>query len=104
MTAVATELLPRVRDFISSEKKMLIGGEWVSAESGRTFETIDPATARPITSVAHGGAADIDRHTSKRCGARRSMTRVRENLAGVSHGALPGAVQAGIGRIGRSAS
>ena len=61
MTAVATELLPRIRDFISADRSMLIGGEWVSAASGRTFETIDPATARPITSVAHGEATDVDR-------------------------------------------
>ena len=60
MTAVATELLPRIRDFISADRSMLIGGEWVSAASGRTFETIDPATARPITSVAHGEATDVD--------------------------------------------
>ena len=42
-------------------QQALIGGEWVSAASGRTFETIDPATARPITSVAHGEATDVDR-------------------------------------------
>ena len=61
MTAVATDLHARVRDFITTDRPMLIGGEWVSAASGRTFETIDPATARPITSVAHGEAVDIDR-------------------------------------------
>ncbi|MEO9327808.1 aldehyde dehydrogenase family protein [Gordonia aurantiaca] len=61
MTAVATELLPRVRDFIARDRPMLIGGEWVDSASGRTFETIDPATARPITSVAHGDTTDVDR-------------------------------------------
>ncbi|MGW0037682.1 aldehyde dehydrogenase family protein [Gordonia sp. NPDC003376] len=61
MTAVATEPLPAIRDFISRDRQMLIGGEWVSAASGRTFETIDPATGRPLTSVAHGDASDVDR-------------------------------------------
>lgn len=61
LTAVATELLPKVRDFIATDRPLLIGGDWVTAASGATFETIDPATARPITSVAHGGAEDIDR-------------------------------------------
>ena len=63
MTAVVpdTALHERVRDFISADRPMLIGGEWVWSASGRTFETIDPATARPLTSVAHGDAADIDR-------------------------------------------
>lgn len=61
MTAVATPLLSRVQDFISTDRPMLIGGQWVQANSGKTFETIDPATARPITSVAHGDASDVDR-------------------------------------------
>ena len=61
MTLVATPLLSRVQDFISTDRPMLIGGQWVQANSGKTFETIDPATARPITSVAHGDASDVDR-------------------------------------------
>ena len=63
MTAVVpdTALHERVRDFISADRPMLIGGEWVWSASGRTFETIDPATARPLTSVAHGDASDVDR-------------------------------------------
>src|SRR5262245_57527685 len=51
-----------VRDFITpSHKKMLIGGEWVDAASGKTFVTVNPATAEPLAMVAEGDAADIDR-------------------------------------------
>ena len=39
----------------------LIGGARVSSESGRTFETIDPATAQPLATVALGGPEDVDR-------------------------------------------
>ncbi len=39
----------------------LIGGEWVDAADGRTFETIDPATGDAITEVAHAGADDVKR-------------------------------------------
>jgi len=44
-----------------SVKPMLIGGEWVQAASGETFETVNPANATTITSVAAAGAADVDR-------------------------------------------
>lgn len=62
MTTIAVpDLLPAVADFVSRDRRMLIGGEWVDARSGRTFETHDPATGQVITRVAHGEAADIDR-------------------------------------------
>ncbi|HYR59096.1 MAG TPA: aldehyde dehydrogenase family protein, partial [Chthoniobacteraceae bacterium] len=43
------------------QTKMLIDGEWVDSVSGRTFETINPATGEVITRVAEGGKDDIDR-------------------------------------------
>jgi len=39
---------------------LLIGGRRVPAASGEYFETIDPASERPIARVAAGAAADID--------------------------------------------
>ena len=42
------------------QTQCFIGGEWVPARSGRTFETIDPATEEPIASVAEGDAADVE--------------------------------------------
>ncbi len=38
-----------------------INGEFVEGAAGRTFETLDPATNKPITSVAEGSAEDINR-------------------------------------------
>ena len=43
------------------QTKLLIGGEWVDAVSGKTFETVNPATGEVITPVAEGDKADIDR-------------------------------------------
>lgn len=40
--------------------KLLIGGRWVEAASGRTFETIDPATETVITRCAAAGPEDVD--------------------------------------------
>ena len=42
-------------------KGMLIGGEWTQAQSGETFETVNPATGSVLATVASGGPADVDR-------------------------------------------
>ena len=42
----------------------LIAGDEVPAASGATFESLDPATAGPIATLARGGAADVDRAVS----------------------------------------
>ncbi|HEU5346645.1 MAG TPA: aldehyde dehydrogenase family protein [Ktedonobacterales bacterium] len=41
--------------------KMLIGGQWVEAASGKTFETLNPATGKVLAHVAEGDAEDINR-------------------------------------------
>lgn len=40
--------------------KLFINGKWVNSVSGKTFDTINPATEEVITSIAEGGKADID--------------------------------------------
>ena len=42
-------------------KKLLIGGEWVDAASGRTFPAVNPSTGEVIAELAEGDAADADR-------------------------------------------
>ena len=42
-------------------KRMLIGGKWVEAMSGKTFDSINPSTGEVLASVAEGDAEDIDR-------------------------------------------
>ncbi len=39
---------------------LFIGGEWVPARSGATFETVHPATGEPLAAVAEAGRADVD--------------------------------------------
>ena len=56
-----TDLLPAVSAFLSSDKRLLIGGDWVPAASGRTFDTVDPATGSVLTGVAHADSSDVDR-------------------------------------------
>ena len=38
--------------------QLFIGGEWVSAKEGRTFEVVDPSTAGVIATVCDGDIAD----------------------------------------------
>jgi aldehyde dehydrogenase (NAD+) len=40
--------------------KLLIGGKWVNAVSGKTFVTLNPATEEPLANVAEGDKADIN--------------------------------------------
>ncbi len=58
--AVAEDL--EVAQFLrGGPKKLFIGGKWVEAASGKTFDTYDPATGEVLARVAEGGAEDIDR-------------------------------------------
>ena len=41
-------------------KKLLIGGAWVEARSGKSFGTKNPATGEMLDAVAEGDAADVD--------------------------------------------
>src|SRR5215218_9499893 len=46
---------PKVKD-----QPMLVGGKWVDSQSGKTFETQNPATGEVICRVAEGDKADVD--------------------------------------------
>ena len=38
-----------------------IGGEWVDAASGETFESVEPATGETLGTFPRSGAEDVDR-------------------------------------------
>ncbi|HEY9784023.1 MAG TPA: aldehyde dehydrogenase family protein [Candidatus Obscuribacterales bacterium] len=59
--AVATQKEVLCKEFLSKPKKLLINGKWVDAESGKTFETFNPATEEVLSKVQEGGKADIDK-------------------------------------------
>src|SRR5690606_11921350 len=42
------------------QTQCFIDGQWVPAASGKTFDTIDPATEEVIASVAEGDAKAVD--------------------------------------------
>jgi aldehyde dehydrogenase (NAD+) len=45
----------------SGPKKLLIGGQWVPALSGKTFDSINPSTGEIIARIAEGDRDDVDR-------------------------------------------
>jgi aldehyde dehydrogenase (NAD+) len=54
-------LLPSVTEFLrSSPRKLLIGGKWMAAKSGKVFETINPANEEVLALIAEGDKADVD--------------------------------------------
>ncbi len=61
ISATAVEITPNVTKFLSKPKKMLIGGEWVTSASGKTFLVYDPSTGREIAQVSEGEEEDINR-------------------------------------------
>jgi len=63
MAAAAPEVTPtsQVGQFMIKPKKLLIGGKWTDAASGKTFATLNPATEEVLAQVAEGDSADIDK-------------------------------------------
>lgn len=55
------QLMPGAEKFLQEPKKLLIGGNWEDSASGKTFETLDPATGETLLEVAEAGPEDVDR-------------------------------------------
>lgn len=49
-----------VAAFLAHPRPMLIGDSWRMALSGRTFESIDPATGSRLATIAEGGVEEVD--------------------------------------------
>jgi betaine-aldehyde dehydrogenase len=46
---------------LEAQYRMLIGGEWVAAESGLTYDVLNPATAEVIARIPKAGSEDASR-------------------------------------------
>lgn len=55
------EISRRLSDFLTGTKKLYIGGKWVNSASGKTFDTVNPATGEVLATVAEAGPEDVDR-------------------------------------------
>ncbi len=59
-----TDLIPvrdEVQSFLNKTHRLLIGGNWVEAAEGETFEVINPADKKVISHVARGRKEDVQR-------------------------------------------
>jgi phenylacetaldehyde dehydrogenase len=50
-----------VNSFVAKARRMLIGGKWADAASGKTFPTYNPSTGEVLAHVAEGDKEDVDR-------------------------------------------
>jgi phenylacetaldehyde dehydrogenase len=48
------------RDFLDSDHRNFIGGEWQGAASGRTMVVVDPATGQTVSHVPDSDGVDVD--------------------------------------------
>jgi aldehyde dehydrogenase (NAD+) len=58
--ATATKPVSTIATPKISQTECFIGGRWTPSVSGKTFETVNPATEEVIAQVAEGDAADVD--------------------------------------------
>jgi aldehyde dehydrogenase (NAD+) len=58
----AAQVHESVERFVKAPvRKMLIDGKWVESASGKTFDTLNPATGEVLARVAEGDREDVDR-------------------------------------------
>jgi aldehyde dehydrogenase (NAD+) len=68
-----------LKPVIRAEYGLFIDGKWTRATGGKTFETINPATEKPLARVAEASAADVDRAVTA---ARRAYEKVWSKTSG----------------------
>jgi acyl-CoA reductase-like NAD-dependent aldehyde dehydrogenase len=62
---------------------LFVGGEFVDAEGGTAFKTVNPATEEVLAEVAEAGEADVDAAVRA---ARNAYTRVWSRMSGADRG------------------
>jgi len=60
VAATDTPLVPSVQQFLATDHTMLINGNWVTALSGQTFSTVNPATGETFCQIPEGQQGDIN--------------------------------------------
>jgi phenylacetaldehyde dehydrogenase len=69
-TALSLATPPQVAAFLGREHGLFIDGRWQSSVTGYRFTSTNPATGRPLASLADGSAADVDEAVAA---ARRAL-------------------------------
>ena len=58
--SIPTSTPPDTASFLSREHGLLIGGTWRPSRTGRTLTSVNPATGRPLATLADADGADVD--------------------------------------------
>ncbi len=66
-------------------RKMYIDGQWVDADSGETFETVNPFTGKPWATAPLAGAADVRKAVDA---ARRALSGPWASMSAAHRGSL----------------
>ena len=81
--------------------RMPIGGEWVESESGKTMETINPATGEKLGEVPLANGADVDRAVQAAKRAFRDWSRLQPKDRGKKIGELGKRIASRVEEIAR---
>lgn len=60
-TIQQTSINMNIPKFVTGNKQLLIGGQWVEPAGGERIEAINPATGEVLCHIAQGSAQDVDR-------------------------------------------
>jgi acyl-CoA reductase-like NAD-dependent aldehyde dehydrogenase len=74
-----------VRAFLDRSHNHLIDGESNGSSSGGTFETLDPSSGHPLTTVAQGDAADVNAAVRA---ARRALSGAWATITPIERGSI----------------
>ncbi len=70
---------PSLKGEAMEKFKMWIGGEWVEADSGKTFSTLNPATEEELSRVPLSGKEDVDRAVAAARKAFPAWSRMKQS-------------------------
>jgi acyl-CoA reductase-like NAD-dependent aldehyde dehydrogenase len=84
------------------DARMLIGGEWVGAESGETLPVLNPANRQVFARIPRGAAADVDRAVAAAQAAFPAWSRVVPRERGRLLGRIAEAIEAKVEELGRT--
>ncbi|MBV9117728.1 MAG: aldehyde dehydrogenase family protein, partial [Acetobacteraceae bacterium] len=86
----------------AGEARMLVGGEWVGAESGETLGVENPANRQVFARVPRAGAADVDRAVDAAEAAFPAWSRVAPRERGKMLARVAEAVEAEVETLARA--
>lgn len=59
-TTISSNISPKLAEFLKGTKQLYMNGEFVDSVSGKTFETMNPATGEVLAVISEAQSEDID--------------------------------------------